>query len=474
MENSRKPPSAKAFSKVRETTPEGQDSHEARELEEGVLAFLRAHALADSRLCVGLSGGMDSMVLLDILSRLRIHLAHVPQAMHVHHGISAHAEQWARFCQDACESRKIPLTVQSIRVERRGGESLEEQARLRRYEAFDNASADAMVLAHHLDDQCETFFLRLLRGSGVTGLGGMAGERLLHRQSSKRVVRPLLAVPREKILAYARLRSLSWIDDDSNADARFARNFLRREILPLIEERFPAYRSALQRAMGNLREAGAWAAARAQSDLQAVRQGPHLMVAGLKEIGEERSLAVLRLQLQEESVRPPPRARLEEVLRQAFLARDDALVAVGVGEGFYRRYRGALSWVRTAAPSRGEIAWSGASCLAVPGGELRFMERQGEGLSQAKLMQAPCVVRFRRGGERMQLAPNRPSRSLKNLFQENAIAPWERDRLPLLLQGEQLAWIARLGYDCRMLAQQGEPGIVIQWVTSSSEIASEG
>ncbi|MFN0314880.1 MAG: tRNA lysidine(34) synthetase TilS [Burkholderiales bacterium] len=439
-----------------------------------MLAFLRQHALTSSRLCLGLSGGMDSMVLLEILSRIRVHLAHPPQAIHVHHGLSAHADQWARFCSDACEARQIPLTVQTVRVDRRGGESLEEQARLRRYEAFERVGADAIFLAHHLDDQCETFFLRLLRGSGVTGLGGMARERPLHRQSSMRVVRPLLGVPRANILAYARLWSLTWIEDDSNADARFARNFLRTEVLPLIEGRFPAYRTTLQRAMGSLREAGEWVASRARMDLQAVRQGPCFIVARLKEIGEERALAVLRLHLEEQGVRPPPRARLEEVLRQAFLARDDALVAVNMGEGFYRRYRGGLLWVRTAPHACGDFAWNGTPHLAIPGGGLHFMARQGEGLSHAKLLQASCVVRFRRGGERMQVAPNRPSRSLKNLFQENAVAPWERARLPLLFCGGQLAWMARLGYDCRMLAQQGEPGIVIQWTPTSGEGASAG
>ncbi len=476
MENSRKPPSAKPSWEIGKSPVKVGDLQEdaARELEQGVLAFLRRHALVGARLCLGLSGGIDSMVLLEIVSRLRSHLAEPPLAMHVHHGISAHADHWVRFCRAACEARGIPLSVQAVRAERRGGESWEEQARLRRYAAFERAGADAILLAHHLDDQCETFFLRLFRGSGVAGLGGMACERRLERHSSTRVLRPLLSVTRERILAYARLRSLSWIEDDSNKDPRFARNFLRREVLPLIESKFPAYRATLERALESLQDAGALVRSRARADLECVRQDQFLMVERLREIGDERALAVLRLHLEDHGCLAPPRARMEEVLRQAFFAREDARVAVNLGEGSYRRYRGGIFWVPAAQNVRGEIAWDGGAHLVLPGGELRFNALRSEGLSRSKLIMAPCAVRFRRGGERMQMAPNRPSRSLKNLLQEQAIAPWERDSLPLFYCGEHLAWMARVGYDCRLLAEHGEPSVVIQWIPTSSETASAG
>lgn len=466
MENSRNSPITRQSCEAQEfpASPADLPAEIERELELGVLEFLRHCGLDAARLCLGLSGGIDSMVLLEILSRLRAHLKEPPQALHVHHGISAHADRWAQFCRSACEVRGISLSLQTVQVNRRGGESPEAQARERRYAAFERADADVILLAHHLDDQCETFFLRLLRGSGVTGLAGMAQDRALARHSSKRVARPLLSVARQHVLAYARSRSLSWIEDESNGDLNLARNFLRLDVLPLIESRFPAYRATIGRALGSLRDASALLEARARADLQHVWRHQSLSVQCLRELGCERALGVLRLHLADHGCRAPPRARLEEVLRQSFSAKEGARVAVNLGEGSYRRFRGGLFWVSAMPAGRTRIPWDGAGQAAVQGGELRFTTRLGEGLSRSKLMQAPCVVRFRNGGERLKVAPDRPTRSLKNLLQEHAIAPWERDALPLFYCGEHLAWIARVGYDCRLLARPTEPGVVIEWI----------
>ncbi len=440
-------------------------------LEQCVFTFMRTHHVTQSRLLLGLSGGVDSMVLLEIMGRLRQQLGVSLEAMHVHHGISAHADEWARFCRNACDARALKLIVERVRVERAPSESLEEQARLKRYECFARAGADGILLAHHLDDQCETFFLRLLRGSGLRGLSGMPMERTLHHSSSARILRPLLAISRRQILDYAKAHSLSYVEDDSNTNRDFARNFLRLDVLPLIESKFPAYRITVERALRNLRDADTLMVERARTDLQDARSGESLRIDVLRAMGEVRALAVLRAFLEEKNSRPPARARLEELLRQTFNASSDAQVSWRIDGGEFRRYRNRLFWLNAsdAEVSLDPLTWNHEHRLRLPGklGELRFSHRQGEGLSRAKLSEGACEVRFRHGRERLQLAPNRPSRSLKNLFQEAATPPWIRATAPLFFCGGQLAWVEGLGYACGMLASPHEPGVIIERASAS-------
>jgi tRNA(Ile)-lysidine synthase len=198
------------------------------------------------RLLVGLSGGVDSVVLLDLLRRLSKRLGLELAALHVNHQINPAAGRWAAFCRAFCRRHGVALTVVRVKVPRRS--SLEAAARAARYRAFAAQPSDFIVLAHNLDDQAETVFLQLLRGAGVKGLSAMPVVR-------NSILRPLLEVPRSEIEAYARQRKLKWIEDDSNADLGFDRNFLRHRVLPVIAQRYPSYRKTLARASRNLAEA---------------------------------------------------------------------------------------------------------------------------------------------------------------------------------------------------------------------------
>jgi len=371
------------------------------------------------RIAVALSGGVDSVTLLHLL-RHQNNLT----AIHVNHGLSPNADRWAAFCRRLCKRFGVPLQVRKVKVQKRG-EGLEAAARRARYEAFAKLDADCIALAHHLDDQAETVLMNLLRGAGRRGASGMARET---RFRGKTLVRPLLDVPRAAIVAYAREHRLPWVEDESNADESLTRNFLRRRVAPLLDARFPAWKKSLARAARHFsrKEAGA-------QDL-------------------------LRQFLQTRGLRAPSEARLVEMLKQ--LTSRGARTLIEHDGAQLRVYRGKI--VSGAAQPRSAftpVRWKGEARLALPalGGELRF--RRGPGIDARRLKGKSFEVRLRAGGERLQLHPRRPRRTLKNLFQEAGVPSWTRERLPLLFCGDDLVWVAGLGVDARY---QGR-GLLPEW-----------
>ncbi len=364
------------------------------------------------------------MVLLHALSR------HLPvRAVHVHHGLSANADDWARFCRSYCRSLDVPLIVRRVRV-RKDGKGVEAAAREARYAVLDRLPVDAIALAHQLDDQAETVLMNLLRGAGARGASGMPPVR---RHRSKLLVRPLLEVRREAIAEYARQHGLAWIEDESNAAERLTRNFIRRRVAPLLAERYPRWREALARAARHF--------SRAELDAQ----------------------QLVRAFLAEKGLRAPSEAKLGEMVRQLANGASGALIEHDGAR--WRLYRGTL--VEAGAPARPfpPIAWRGERQVPLPalGGALIFRRVRGAGIDVARLKNRAMVVRARAGGEQLQPDARRPRRTLKNLFQEAGIPAWQRDRLPLLFDGDTLVWVPGLGIDARYQARKGEPGWLPRW-----------
>jgi len=386
------------------------------------MASSRKRRSASQRIAVGLSGGVDSVVLLHSLRNL-------PgiSAVHVHHGLSPNADRWAAFCRRLCKRLGVPLTVRKVKVVKRG-EGLEAAAREARYEVFSKVEADCIALAHHLDDQAETVLMNLLRGAGRRGASGMAAESGFH---GKTLLRPLLQVPREAILAYARQHRLKWIEDESNADEALTRNFVRRRIAPLLRQKYPKWRESLARAARHFSRE------------------------------ENRAQDLLRKFLQTRGLRAPSEAKLAEMLKQ--LASGGARTLIEHDGARFRLYRGKLIGEKSAAPSAfTPFNWRGESKLSLPqlGGELRFRRARGKGIAASA---TPLRVRLRAGGERLQPDARRPRRTLKNLFQEAGVPPWERDRLPFLVCGADLVWVPGLGVDVKYRAAKNAPGILPEW-----------
>ncbi len=427
--------------------------------------FLERRLKPGERICVGFSGGMDSVVLLHALNRLAIEQDRAIglSALHVHHGLSECADDWARFCEDFCHRCGVPLEIVRVAVPRDSGEGLEGAARRLRHGVFAACRADWLGLAHHRDDQAETVLLNLLRGAGVAGAAGMLVERPQLRGPT--LVRPLLDVPRLAIERYAAEHGLSWIDDESNADRRFRRNFLRHEILPRLETTFSGAGKSLARAAGHFAEAAGLLDDLAGIDREAASAASgRIALVALNELPQARARNLLRHVWTAAGFQAPDTRWIDEALKQ--LATADALseLRVATAEAALHVYRGELYLVRlSGGPPAEPLSWSGQDILPWAGGRVRFRVAMGHGIGRGHLDGAEVVLKARQGGERLQPDARRPRRSLRNLLQEAAVPPWERLSLPMLWVNGQLAWVGGIGCDAAFACPSGEEGVLPLW-----------
>ncbi len=443
-------------------------------LEAALGAALRPVLFPGAQLVLGLSGGLDSVVLLEALRRLAGPLGFRLSCLHVNHNISPNARRWAAFCARLCKRRGIALTVQAVDPAPHRAEGLEAAARRVRYAVYAGQSdADFIVLAQHQDDQAETLLLQLLRGAGVKGGAAMPLVRAQHAGGkggaarAPAILRPMLALTRAQIAAYARARRLAWVEDESNADTRYDRNFLRHRVLPVIGRAFPAYRATLARAARNLGEAALVLDQLAEADAKRVQRQGVLALAALRRLGDARAKNLLRWLLSRHGTAAPEADRLHEGLRQLFQARDDAAVHVALGERELRRYAGGayLLPALPQPPAELNLIWDGSRAWPVPelGGILQFARRRGAGLACARVQESGLNLRLRRGGEKLRLRAKGATRSLKNLLQEARLPPWERERLPLLYCGDTLVAVPGLGVASGWEAGSGEFGWLARW-----------
>ncbi len=387
------------------------------------------------RWVVALSGGLDSTVLLHALAAMesRPRLC----ALHVHHGLQARAEQWLQHCESLCG--ELAISFSALRVSVNAGAGPEAAAREARYQAFSEFldSGDLLLQGHHLDDQVETLFLRLLRGTGMDGMQGIPEHRPL---AAAELLRPLLSLPRSALESYAEENHLRWVEDPSNADERFDRNYLRQRVLPLIAERWPAYRQTVGRFS---RLAGQFHSGRVRDYSDAISLGNEsantkLELIPLRAMAEPDRKVTIRHWLSGFGLRPSE-AQLEAIQRDVVFSAQDAEPLFELDGMQLRRFRERLYITELADFNADfEQSWDFKQPLVIPGaGCLR-----AETCEQGGLFADKVVVRLRQGGERCQPAGRAHSRSLKKLLQEYHIAPWRRDRLPLLYVRDELAAVA--------------------------------
>ncbi|WP_431701963.1 tRNA lysidine(34) synthetase TilS [Pseudomonas sp. BR20] len=391
---------------------------------------------------IAFSGGLDSTVLLHLLASLAKSETLPPlSAVHVHHGLQAVADAWPSHCQSVCDSLGVPLRVMHVHVQ--PGASLERAAREARYQAFTEMArvGEAVLTGQHRDDQAETLLFRLLRGAGVRGLAAMPAHRPL---AGGFLVRPLLDVSRVELEAYAGDHQLKWIEDPSNADPRFSRNYLRHRVIPTLTERWPQAVSSLARTAEHLGEAQALLGELACMDLQAADQPsrfpwlllPSLALGPLRELSDARQLNALRHWL-------APLTRLPDSDHWAgwYSLRDakgDAQPLWRLADGELHRCGERIWWLPGVWSefSHGSVSWPDPrNPLELPGnGLLKIIGKAPEG---------PLEVRYRQGGEMLDV-PGRGRRDLKRLLNECGVPVFVRGRLPLLYQGEQLLGVPHL------------------------------
>jgi tRNA(Ile)-lysidine synthase len=422
---------------------------------------LGRHVTPNARLTLALSGGLDSVALLHLLQSLRDSFPFQLQAVHVHHGLSPHADAWADFCAQLCASHAIELTTHRVHVARADPAGIEAAARRERQRIFGALDADWLLTAHHQNDQAETLLLQLLRGAGPKGLASMPE---VQRRPGWRAaqLRPLLGVTRTEVLDYAHAHGLSWVEDDSNRDVRFRRNALRRQVLPLLDEHFPGAVATLARAAALQADAATLLDELARLDAAAAISGDRLDCAALAALSDARARNLLRHFIETRGHAMPSARRLNEALHQLRDARPDARVCLKLGRADLVRFRGGATLVPPAPAWAEPVRWQGEAQLHVPaaGVAVQFDAVVGAGLKRTVLESTVVTLGVRQGGERLRLHPGGPHRSLKNLLQEHAIPPWQRDRLPLLWGDGHLLWAAGLGMDAEALAAPGEAGVL--------------
>lgn len=393
--------------------------------------LLLSAPLEATAFCVAYSGGGDSTALLAALSRLKLPAL---RAIHVHHGLQAIADDWVLHCERRCEQLGIPLQVVRVSIEPDDALGLEAAAREARHQALMQTlqPGEVLVMAHHRDDQAETFLMRALRGSGVRGLGSM---RTLRTFGAGWLWRPLLDVRRSELLDWVAAQGLDWVDDPHNAELRYERVRLRREVLPLLQERWPAATESLAQSARLCAEADDLLDELAGLDAASVIDSQGLSLRGLAALSPARRNNLLRWHFEQQGLPPAPQtalARLPELL-EAPADAEPLLSWPGVE---LRRYREHLQVMRALLPEPEgfEVQWDGVGVLNLPPGcgELRASARR------------QFTVRFASGGERFRPVAGQASRSLKNLFQERGIPPWKRRRTPLVFEGGELVWVGGL------------------------------
>ncbi|HEY3589147.1 MAG TPA: tRNA lysidine(34) synthetase TilS [Buttiauxella sp.] len=396
-------------------------------------------------LLVAFSGGLDSTVLLHQLVTLRDTQAanFYIRAMHIHHGLSPFADEWAEHCRKVCEQWNVPIDVKRVQLAD-DGLGIEAHARAARYQALAATlrPEEVLLTAQHLDDQCESFLLALKRGSGPAGLAAMP-QRLPF--GSTELIRPLLGQTRKELESWANEHQLAWIEDESNQDDRYDRNYLRLRVLPEIQQRWPHFAQSVARSAELCGEQEQLLDELLAEQLNELVQGDGvILIEPMLSLSAIRRAALLRRWFAMHKAPMPSRAALLRLWDEVATSREDANPRLKFGDYEVRRYQGALYWLPiTNGPGDEIVPWPAPFApLTLPCG-LGVIQCAADGVEvRAPLDNEPVTVRFKASGQ-FHIVGRERGRSLKKIWQESGTPPWLRERTPLLYYGEQL--IAALG-----------------------------
>lgn len=434
----------------------------------------------DASYVVAYSGGLDSHVLLYCCKQLKLPV----RAVHVHHGLQRVADDWVQHCQTICNTLKVHLDVIYVDARAGQGQSPEEAARSTRYDALqDNLmGVDCLITAQHLNDQAETLLLQLFRTASAAGLAAMPANRKFGNHVH---IRPLLSFSREEIEHFARTSDLHWVEDPSNDDLQFDRNFIRKDLLPVLESRWPEITGQLSTVASlqsnNLRVLEDMAAIDLANAIRSTApRSKHLVfdvvsvlsILALNNLSSARLLNVLRYWIikttEDQAAKvSPTRKLLEEVEKTLINSQSDANPVIAFSGYEFRKYRDELYMLKQSINRElqdeitTDVVWDSAQplMLSALNIKIRVLDVSGEGLKKS-LLDGPLKIRFREGGEKFHPAGRRHSQSLKKLLQEANVPPWERDVIPLLYFEDELVavigyWISRQFSVC-----EGESGWV--------------
>ncbi|WP_062066367.1 tRNA lysidine(34) synthetase TilS [Cellvibrio sp. OA-2007] len=397
---------------------------------------------------IGFSGGLDSTVLLHALTQLALPVQ--LRALHINHQISPNANAWQAQCADFCAQHAVPFHAEKVRVEN-SGKGIEDAAREIRYAVFEKnlAPNDVLFTAHHANDQAETLLLRLLRGTGPRGLAAMTSVRAL---GAGLLVRPLLHFSRADLEAYARVHQLQWVDDESNLDDDYDRNFLRNQVMPLLQDRWPEFKRKWQQTAELCAQQEAIVEELAREDLwraapQAARVGQSIELDALRQLSPARQQNLLRFWLRSLHYTTPEQLHWQQIERQIIHGRDDAQTRVSWGNVALQTYRQRLYLLPVQLPEM----------------QLQFELTNHDSSPRLKADLPALQIRYRTGGERCKPAGRAHSQTLKKLLQDYALEPWLRDKVPLVFSGDELVAVGDLWVCTGFVAAEDEAGFALYW-----------
>ncbi|WP_233956687.1 tRNA lysidine(34) synthetase TilS [Pectobacterium versatile] len=427
------------------------DTVDHTESVDGLLQTIVAQTAGCGSILLAYSGGLDSSVLLHLLVAVRQRSGLPIRAAYIHHGLNPLADSWAEHCCQQCERWQVPFASLPVKVEAQNG-GIEAAARTARYQALQAhlQEGEALLTAQHLDDQSETFLLALKRGSGPAGLSAMAAQSMLGHH---RLVRPLLGISRLQLEAYAQRHQLGWIEDDSNQDERFDRNFLRRQILPRLTQRWPHFPSAVARSAQLCAEQEQLLDELLEESLQALCQPDGaLSIDGLVPLSPVRRFALLRRWLAQQGATMPAREQLQRLWDEVATSRQDAEPVLQLNQMQIRRFRQYL-YLLPLMPSLKDriILWQSPSCsLSLPDNLGTLLLADSGVAIRAPENGEAVSIRFSTSGT-VHIVGRAHGRQIKKLWQELNVPPWWRDRTPLVFYNEQL--IAAVG---RFVTREGQ------------------
>ena len=398
---------------------------------------------------LGFSGGLDSSVLLHALWQLQLPIRLC--ALHINHGISPNAQDWQQHCAEVCARLSINFEAHNVQVNNQG-KGIEDAARELRYEVFSQQlqAGDCFLTAHHADDQAETLLLRLMRGTGPRGLSAMAVHRSLGLGT---LYRPLLTFSRRDLETYARECQLTWVDDESNSNDRYDRNFLRNQIMPLLYSRWPALTRKWQQTAELCAANEQLLEEVAADDLsglgeRAERVGRSLLLAGFNSLSGARQQNLLRYWLLGQGYPIPEQQHWQQIYRQLLTTRLDAQIDISWGGVSLRVYQQRLYCLPQQLPQSQLSMESGGSSVCGP---------------RLKRDLPDLHIRYRQGGERCKPAGRAHSQTLKKLLQDYGLEPWLRDQVPLVCSGDEIVAVGDLWVCEGYAAAAEEEGLTLTW-----------
>lgn len=426
----------------------------------------------NSKYIVAYSGGVDSHVLLYCCAKLEMPV----RAVHVHHGLQSVADEWVSHCQNICQQLDVHLDVAFVDAEQKNGQSPEESARNARYDALRMSlqDGDCLITAQHQNDQAETLLLQLFRTASTAGLSAMPEKKQLGNHLH---VRPLLSFSRQEIEDFAKENGLQWIEDPSNQDVRFDRNYVREDIIPRLKNRWPEICKQLSTVaelqsnnmrvledMAAIDLANVVKASVFKSKLCAYEVVSVISIPALKQLSSERLFNLLRYWMLKEIKISPTRNLLQEIEKTIINAQQDANSVIAYSGFEYRKYQNRLYLLKKKVDPGdiNEIDWKPVSPLILPGLKIQLtaVNRSGVGL-KLELLNQSLKICFRKGGEYFHPVQRKHSQSLKKLLQEEGVPPWERGTFPLLFFNDELIAVIGLWISKQYAVDDNEDGWVI-------------